>query len=119
MPQKKCNRDIRSDLHLVSLLLRNENKRKRRVAILKTEPFTFCYMKGETPASLKGVVEKIYREGMIHVTIHRIRRSSRPPQAEFYCGDKRCHVMSSPVIVDADGLMVTGDSIRPLTCTTL
>lgn len=58
-------------------------------------------------------------EGMIHVTIHRIRRSSGPPQAEFYCGDKRCHVMSSRVIVDADGLMVTGDSIRPLPCTIL
>lgn len=65
-------------------------------------------MKGETAASLKAVVEKIYGEGMIHVTIQRIRRSSGPPQAEFYCGDKQCHVMSSRVIVDADGLMVTG-----------
>lgn len=54
--------------------------------------------------------------GMIDGTIHRIRRPSGPLQAEFYRGDKRCHFMSSQVIVDADGLivlLVTGYSISP------
>ena len=53
-------------------------------------------------------------EGMIDGTIHRIRRSSGPLQAEFYHGNKRCHFMSSQGIVDADGLivfLVTGYSI--------
>lgn len=55
--------------------------------------------------------------GMIDGTIHRIRRPSRPLQAEFYRGDKRCHFMSSQVIVYADGLivlLVTGYGINPL-----
>ena len=44
--ESEDNRDIRSDLHLVSLLPRNENKRKRRVAILKTEPFYILLHEG-------------------------------------------------------------------------
>ena len=59
--------------------------------------------------------------GMIDGTIHRIRRPSGPFQAEFYSGDKRCHFLSSQVIVDANGLIVllmTGYSINPLPCTT-
>ena len=60
--------------------------------------------------------------GTIDGTIHRIRRPSGPLQAEFYRGDKRCHFMSSQVIVDADGLivlLVTGYGINPLSCTSL
>lgn len=52
--------------------------------------------------------------GMIDGTIHQVRRPSGPLQAEFYRGDKRCHFMSSQLIVDADGLivlLVTGYSI--------
>lgn len=52
--------------------------------------------------------------GMIDGTIHQVRRPSGPLQAEFYRRDKRCHFMSSQLIVDADGLivlLVTGYSI--------
>ena len=55
--------------------------------------------------------------GMIDGTIHRIRRPSGPLQAEFYSGDKRCHFISSQIVVDADGLivlLVTGYSINRL-----
>ena len=55
--------------------------------------------------------------GMIDGTIHRIRRPSGPLQAEFYCGDKCCHFISSQIVVDADGLIVlpfTGYSINRL-----
>ena len=55
--------------------------------------------------------------GMIDGTIHRIRRPSGPLQAEFYRGDKRCHFISSQIVVDADGLivlLVTGYSINRL-----
>ena len=55
--------------------------------------------------------------GMIDGTIHRIRRLSGPLQAEFYCGDKCCHYISSQIVVDADGLIVllfTGYSINRL-----
>ena len=54
---------------------------------------------------------------MIEGTIHRIRRPSGPLQAEFYCGDKCCHYISSQIVVDADGLIVllfTGYSINRL-----
>lgn len=54
--------------------------------------------------------------GMIDGTIHRIRRPSGLIQAEFYRGDKRCHFISSQIVVDADGrivLLVTGYSISP------
>ena len=54
--------------------------------------------------------------GMIDGTIHRIRRPSGPIQAEFYRGDKRCHFISSQIVVDADGLivlLVAGYSISP------
>lgn len=44
--------------------------------------------------------------GMIDGTIHQVRRPSGPRQADFYRGDKRCHFMSSQVVVDADGLIV-------------
>ena len=58
--------------------------------------------------------------GMIDGTIHQIRRPSGPLQAEFYRGDKRCHFMSTQVIVDADGLivlLVTGYSFDRLSLT--
>ena len=60
--------------------------------------------------------------GMIDGTIHRIRRPSGPLQAEFYRGDKRCHFISSQIVVDADGLivlLVTGYSINRLLWTKL
>lgn len=44
--------------------------------------------------------------GMIDGTIHRINRPLGPEQAEFYRGDKRCHFMSTQLVVDADGLIV-------------
>ena len=44
--------------------------------------------------------------GMIDGTIHRINRPSNAEQAEFYRGDKRCHFMSTQLVVDADGLIV-------------
>ena len=44
--------------------------------------------------------------GIIDATIHKIRRPSGPRQADFYRGDKRCHFMSSQVVIDADGLIV-------------
>ena len=53
---------------------------------------------------------------MIDRTIHRIRRPSGPIQTAFYRGDKRCHFISSQIVVDADGrivLLVTGYSISP------
>ncbi|KAK3742391.1 hypothetical protein QZH41_012024, partial [Actinostola sp. cb2023] len=43
---------------------------------------------------------------MIDGTIHRVRRPSGPTQADFYRGDKRCHFMSTQIVVDADGLIV-------------
>ena len=49
--------------------------------------------------------------GMIDGTIHRVRRPSGPRQADFYRGEKRCHFMSSEVVIDAYGvivLLVTG-----------
>ena len=55
--------------------------------------------------------------GMIDGTIHRFRRPYGPLQAEFYCGDKCCHFISSQIVVDADGLIVlpfTGYSINHL-----
>ena len=58
--------------------------------------------------------------GMIDGTIHQIRRPSGPLQAEFYRGDKRCHFMSTEVIVDADDLivlLVTGYSFDRLSLT--
>ena len=55
--------------------------------------------------------------GSIDGTIHQIRRPSGPLQVEFYRGDKRCHFISSPIVVDTDGLivlLVTGHSINYL-----
>ena len=55
--------------------------------------------------------------GLIDGTIHQIRRPSRPLQAEFYRGDKRCHFFSSQIVVDTDSiivLLVTGYSINHL-----
>ena len=44
--------------------------------------------------------------GMIDGTIRRIRRPSTGRQADFYRGDKRCHFMSTQLVVDADGMIV-------------
>ena len=44
--------------------------------------------------------------GMIDGRIHRINRRLNAEQTEFYRGDKRCHFMSTQLIVDADGLIV-------------
>ena len=41
--------------------------------------------------------------GITDATIHKIRRPSGPRQADFYRGDKRCHFMSSQVVIDTDG----------------
>lgn len=55
--------------------------------------------------------------GLIDGTIHQIRRLSRPLQAEFYRGDKRCHFISLQIVVDTVGLivlLVTGYNINHL-----
>lgn len=44
--------------------------------------------------------------GMIDGTIHRINRPSGREQARFYRGDKKCHFISSQVVVDPSGLIV-------------
>ena len=44
--------------------------------------------------------------GTIDGTIHQVRRPSGPRQADFYRGDKKCHFMSSQMVVDADGMIV-------------
>lgn len=44
--------------------------------------------------------------GMIDGTIHPINRPSGREQARFYRGDKKCHFMSSQVVVDPNGLIV-------------
>jgi len=44
--------------------------------------------------------------GAIDGTIHQVRRPSGPRQADFYRGDKKCHFMSSQMVVDADGMIV-------------
>lgn len=44
--------------------------------------------------------------GVIDGTIHQVRPPSGPRQADFYRGDKKCHFMSSQIVVDADGLIV-------------
>ena len=44
--------------------------------------------------------------GLIDGTIHQIRRPFGQLQAEFYRGDKRCHFISSQIVVDTDGLIV-------------
>ena len=44
--------------------------------------------------------------GMIDGTIHRVRRPSGLLQADFYRGDKRCHFMTTQIVIDADGLIV-------------
>ena len=43
---------------------------------------------------------------MLDGTIHRINRPLNAEQTGFYRGDKRCHFMSTQLIVDADGLIV-------------
>ena len=60
--------------------------------------------------ALDSTVEPILRHipelskhcGLIDGTIHRIRCPYGPLQAKFYCGDKRCHFISSQIVVDAD-----------------
>ena len=44
--------------------------------------------------------------GKIDGTIHRTNRPSNAEQAEFYCGNNRCHFMSTQLLVVADGLIV-------------
>lgn len=39
-------------------------------------------------------------------TIHQINQPSGPEQAGFYRREKRCHFMSTELIVDGDGLIV-------------
>jgi len=52
--ESEYNNDIRSDLHLVSLLPRNEKKRKRRAAILKTEPFYILLHEGRDTSQFES-----------------------------------------------------------------
>ncbi|KXJ07896.1 putative transposase for insertion sequence element IS702 [Exaiptasia diaphana] len=44
--------------------------------------------------------------GYIDATTHRIRRPSGPRQADFYRRDKKCHFMSTQLVLDSDGLIV-------------
>ena len=44
--------------------------------------------------------------GAIDGTIHRIQRPSGILQREFYRGDKKCHFMSSQIIIDPNGMIV-------------
>ena len=90
--------------HVVHILFTNYNRYIKWYSIRQWNQFL------DTFPSFPNAV------GMIDGTIHRIRRPSGPIQAEFYRGDKRCHFISSQIVVDADGLivlLVTGYSISP------
>lgn len=44
--------------------------------------------------------------GLIDGTIHRIQRPTGNLQREFYRGDKKCHFMSSQIVIDPTGMIV-------------
>lgn len=140
--RRRCILDVRNRVLLVFIWLRQYLK-------LHVLAYIFCISKSTVAEEIYHVVPILFTNyrrfikwhsirrwnqfldtfpsfpnavGMIDGTIHRIRRPSGPLQAEFYRGDKRCHFISSQIVVDADGLivlLVTGYSINRLLWTKL
>ena len=135
--RRRCILDVRNRVLLVFIWLRQYLK-------LHVLAYIFCISKSTVAEEIYHVVPILFTNyrrfikwhsirqwnqfldtfpsfpnavGLIDGTIHQIRRPSGPLQAEFFCGDKRCHFISSQIVVDTDGLivlLVTGYSINRL-----